>query len=282
MNLVITVEENPQTYRLFCVQGDNAKGVDFENEETVMNLNYGVGGSLRLSTSPSGKSGDWTYFSLLGKTLSWTVDLSNVPCGLNATFYSVHLSQGMGYRDACATFPSTTELDFMEANQHAWHTTLHRSSGDCGGAPPVGIGGTISDSRYLFYDVSGTQSNSSLLYGPGSTYTINTLLPFQATMNFVQDGQGVLTNVVIKLSQGANTIGQQFHAENEEYKGWLAALGKEVGVVDGNQGNVLVWSLWTGGLNWLESPPCPRGSSPKCTATSCQCTISDISLTTVE
>jgi len=278
MNLVITCDDSPQSYRLFCVEGDHAKGVTFDNENRSMTLNYGVGGSLRLSTSPSGTSGNWTYFSLLGKTLSWNVDLSNVPCGLNATFYSVHLAQGMGYRDACATFPTTTELDFMEANQHAWHTTLHRSSGDCGSAPPVGIGGTISDPRYLFYDVSGQQTNTSLLYGPGSTYTINTLVPFQATMNFIQDDHHILQSVVITLHQAGNTIGQRWDADNEEYKGWLAALGKEMGVVDESQGNVLVWSLWTGGLNWLESPPCPRGCSPKCTATSCQCTISNICL----
>jgi hypothetical protein len=283
MNLVITLDETPQEFRLFCAEGDNARGVHLAGSS--MNLNYGVGGSLRLSTSPSGKSGDWTYFHLLGKSLAWTVDLSNVPCGMNATFYSVLLSQGNGYRDACATFPSTTEMDFMEANQYAWHTTLHRKSGDCGSAPPVGVGGTISDSRYLFYDFSGHQTQSSLLYGPGTTYTINTLLPFQAKMDFILNSNnsstGDLVSVVITLSQDGNTIGQQFHVGNEEYKGWLAAIGKEIGVVDDSQGNVLVWSLWTGNLNWLESPPCGRGASPRCTDTSCQFTISEISLTTI-
>lgn len=275
MNLSLTVDGSLEAYRLFCVEGDQARGVDLSG--TRMTLNYGVGGSLRLSTSPSGASGDWSYFSFLGKTLSWTVDLSNVPCGLNATFYSVHLSQGQGYHDACSTFFTTTELDFMEANQYAWHTTLHRASHDCGSAPPIGYGGTISDPRYLFKDLGGsTTTPTHLLYGPGTAYTINTLLPFQASLSFEVNAQEELETVALTLSQGDHAIGQQYDAHNEEYKGWLAALGKEM-VSQKTQGNVLVWSLWTGGLNWLESPPCP-GTSPHCTSTSCQYTISDISL----
>jgi tripartite-type tricarboxylate transporter receptor subunit TctC len=59
-------------------------------------------------------------------------------------------------------------------------------------------------------------------------------------MDFIQNSTGDLVSVVIKLSQGENTIGQQFYVGNEEYKGWLAAVGKEIGVVDDSQGNVLV------------------------------------------
>ena len=146
--VTITTDDIPSSYRLFCVESDNSKGVTIE--DSSMNINYGIGGSLRLSTSSTGKEGDWTYFDLLGKTLSWNVDLSNVPCGLNATFYSVYSKHGEGYRDACATYPSTTELDFMEANLYCWHTTLHRAHNDCGSAPPIGLGGTIQNSRYQF------------------------------------------------------------------------------------------------------------------------------------
>ena len=275
MNIELNVDDTTESYRLFCVEGEQAKGVDLSGPR--MTLNYGVGGSLRLSTSPSGTSGDWTFFNLLGRTLSWTVDLSNVPCGLNATFYAVSLTQKDGYHDACATFFTTTEVDFMEANQHAWHTTLHRGSHDCGSAPPVGIGGTISDPRYLLKDLHGEQKDSSLLYGPGDTYTIDTRFPFQASVAFALDDKDRLEKVVLSLSQGDHAIGQQWDATNEEYKGWLEGLGNEL--VGGNvKGNVLVWSLWTGGLGWLESPPCPGGSSPRCTSTSCQYTISDISI----
>jgi len=269
--LEVNQDSVPTTYRLFCAEGDQARGVTMTENNTVMNLNYGVGGSLRLSTSPSGTSGNWSYFPVLGKTISWTVDLSNVPCGLNATFYSVVLEQGWGYRDACATFPSTTELDFMEANRYSWHTTLHRGKNDCGSAPPIGIGGTVSnasDPRYLFHDLVG-QAPANTLYGPGENYQINTLLPFQASISFHTESE-VLVAVALVLSQGGHAIGQSFTETNEEYKGWLAGLGKEIVT-----GNVGVWSLWTGNLNWLESPPCGKGSSPKCTNTSCQYTMSN-------
>jgi len=266
--LDVLVENIPTTYRLFCAEGDQARGVTMTDENRVMNLNYGVGGSLRLSTSSTGTSGNWSYVDVLGKTVSWTVDLSNVPCGLNATFYSVVLEQGEGYRDACATFPSTTELDYMEANRYAWHTTLHRGKNDCGSAPPIGYGGTISDSRYLFKDLVGNTPTNAL-YGPGDTYQINTLLPFNASISF-QTESDVLVRVMVKLGQGDHAIGQSFDHTNEEYPGWLENVGKEI--VDRN---VWVWSLWTGNLNWLESPPCGRGSSPRCTNTSCQYTISE-------
>jgi len=273
--LTISQDDTAEAYRLFCAEGDHAKGVSCDG--AVMNLKYGIGGSLRLSTSPTGTNTHWTYFSLLGKTLSWDVDLSNVPCGLNATFYSVFLHDGNSYRDACATFPSTTELDFMEANRYAWHTTLHRGSNDCGGAPPVGIGGTIQDPKYRFYDLNDIQKNASQLYGPGGSYTIDTLLPFHASISF-ECTSGVLTSVNIKLSQGAQGIGQSYTSSNEEYKGWLAALGTEMGAVTTTSGNVLVWSLWTGGLNWLESPPCGRNSHPSCDADSCRYTVSNTNI----
>jgi hypothetical protein len=275
----LTISEGgiEDSFRLFCAEGDQAKGVSCQG--SFLNLNYGTGGSLRLSTSSTGTNTHWTYFSLLGKTLSWDVDLSNVPCGLNATFYSVFLHDGNSYRDACATFPSTTELDFMEANRYAWHTTLHRGSNDCGSAPPIGIGGTIGDPRYQFQDRNGIQKNASQLYGPGELFCINTLIPFHASISFeISSSSSTLTSVVIILSQGAQSIGQTYDASNEEYKGWLLDLGQEIGAVTSTSGNVLVWSLWTGGLNWLESPPCGRNSHPSCDANSCQYTLSNISI----
>jgi hypothetical protein len=265
-----------QNYRLFCAESDYAKGVNTTPQGISMNLNYGVGGSLRLSTSPTGKEGDWTYFSLLGKTISWEIDLSNVPCGLNSTFYSVYLKDGQSYKDACATYPSTTELDFMEANKYSWHTTLHRANNDCGSAPPIGFGGTINNSKYQFYDVSGQQKNVNLLYGPGTQYLINTLENFTASIEF-STTNNILDSVNIILEQSGNKIGQSYNSNNEEYKGWLEALGKEM-VVTETSGNVLVWSIWTGGLNWLESPPCGYNSKPKCDSNSCQYTISNINL----
>ena len=276
----LTMSSNniPSEYRLFCAESDYAKGVTID--QSSMNLNYGVGGSLRLSTSPSGKEGDWSYFNVFNTRLSWKVDLSNVPCGLNATFYSVFLHQGQSYKDACATWPSTTELDFMEANRYCWHSTFHRGSNDCGSAPPVGYGGTISSSKYQFYDLLGDQQDVHLLYGPGPQYSINTLEVFSASIEF-KGPDGVLTAITVTLEQGDHQIGQVLDFENEEYKGWLEGLGKEINAVTPTSGNVLVWSVWTGGLNWLESPPCGYNSRASCDSQSCQYTISEIDLKTM-
>lgn len=266
------------TFRLYCTESDYAQGIVADGGNQ-MTLAYNQ--SHRLATSSDGQDKDWAFVPLFNKTIQWTVDLSTVPCGLNATFYSTNLQQGQAYADACATNPGATEFDFMEANQYAWHSTLHLKSNDCGQAPPIGYGGTINNPKYLFTDTSTTSQTNT--YGPGTQFSINTLLPFTATITQTVDSStGNLTVVNVALTQtGASgttrKITAQWDVTNEEYPGWLTQFGQQINDTSSTNGNVLFWSLWTGGLDWLESPPCPVGASAS-TDTSYVYSISDISI----
>jgi hypothetical protein len=231
--------------------------------------------SHRLATSTDGKDRDWAFVHLFNTTLEWTVDLSTIPCGLNATFYSAKQSVGSQYVDACATNPSETEFDFMEANRDSWHTTLHLKVNDCGQAPPIGYGGTISKPEYLFKDTNGSTQNT---YGAGDEFTINTLLPFQAKIVQTVNEQQQLVSVALSLTQNTRGVSVKLDSSNEEYPGWLQKFGEEINDTASDYGNVFYWSLWTGGLDWLESPPCPQGASTPTSDTD-QYKISNIQVT---
>ena len=68
--------------------------------------------------------------NLLGKTLRFTADVSNVPCSNNAALYFVSMSGTSpdGYCDI-QTSPSCTEIDVFEANVGAIQATIHTQRG---------------------------------------------------------------------------------------------------------------------------------------------------------
>ncbi len=75
---------------------------------------------------------------LLGKSLSFTIDMSDVPCGCNAALYLVQMDApsvdgGSGYCDIQGfddpSAEACTELDIIEGNQKALQSTLHTAQG---------------------------------------------------------------------------------------------------------------------------------------------------------
>jgi hypothetical protein len=258
--VLLNINASSEIYRLYCTESDFTQGI-IAIGTNLISIAYNQ--SHRLATSSNGTDTNWAFVPLFSKIIEFDVDVSKIPCGLNATFYSTNLKIGSQYLDACATSPGATEFDFMEANKYAWHTTLHLKNNDCGSAPPIGFGGTINNSAYLFTDT--TTISQTFTYGPGTQYSINTEYPFHVNITQTIDS-GNLTSVILTLSQTLNNITKSIRAQldntNEEYPGWLTEFGQEINTTSATQGNVLFWSLWTGGLDWLESPPCPQGVSP--------------------
>ena len=79
----------------------------------------------------------YQHFHLVGKSLSFTIDLSNVACGCNAALYLVQMSvpsdKDAQYCDIQGfdsdEFEPCTELDVIEGNHKALQATLHTSQG---------------------------------------------------------------------------------------------------------------------------------------------------------
>merc|ERR1712039_148418 len=97
----------------------------------------------------------------------------------------------MGYCDAnrvCGV--ACAEIDLQEANEHAWHSTLHVH--DDGSGVGVGYGGGDG------WD--GHRDWTSREYGPGGA-CIDTKLPFQVAVSFPTDARGQLIAMDIHLSQ---------------------------------------------------------------------------------
>ena len=266
----IEIDGVAQTYRLFCTESDYTPGVVATGDTSITLIYNSVTGTgNRLATSSNGQDRNWAFLPVFNKTLEWTIDFSNQPCGLNNSFYSAIQTIGSDYGDGCITNPPAAEFDFMEGNRSVWHTTLHLKDNDCGTAPSIGYGGTINQlppseiPKYAFKNEDGTTDNT---YGYGSEFTINTEYPFQAKIEQNVNSENVLESITLTLSQGDKKVTAGFDSSNEEFPGKLKKFGEELNDVSDTTGNVIFWSLWgkaqTGAdLDWLETPPCEPGST---------------------
>jgi len=140
--------------------------------------------------------------NLLGKTMRYTVDLTGAGCGCNAAFYLTSMRQNTQpsecsdyYCDAnnvCGE--SCAEIDIMEANQFAWHSTLHTATDHSG----VGGGFGGGDSW------NGPRDWGSAEYGPGAS-CVDTAAPFDVAVSFPVDSQGALAAMEVTLSQSGKS-----------------------------------------------------------------------------
>lgn len=195
----------------------------------------------------------WKYYDILNKQTTFTVFTGGVPCGYNLAFYTSAIPLNQPYCDGQSGL-DCTEIDYMECNAFSWHTTLHKGNDDKGGVP-IGVGGTIdqysqTEQRFIDYNGRSTQN----VYGYGKEFLINTENEFKATF-IMSAPSGIITKVEVILEQGENKIGQIY---KEPYQGYYEELSKELQL----KKNVLVVSGWTGGMDWLDSPPCPQQDPP--------------------
>ena len=120
----------------------SSTGVAFEGFEFHGNATTVGGTQLKLKGNNRGyavkdyKATKWpdvkyTKLQLLGKTLSWSTDVSNVGCGCNAALYLVAMpdggnASGARYCDIQMKPPNgCVELDLQEGNAKAMQATLH-------------------------------------------------------------------------------------------------------------------------------------------------------------
>jgi len=136
---------------------------------------------------------DYAAFKLLGKKLSYEVDLSGAGCGCNVALYLVSMRQNT-LKSQCEDFycdansvcgVACAEIDIQEANRHAFHATLHSQDDKSGVAN--GIGG-----------LNGIWSSED--YGPDGR-CIDTHRTFSVSAAFPVSTDGSLEAMEIELSQ---------------------------------------------------------------------------------
>jgi len=205
-------------------------------------VTVGLGPRFYLANSCASSLGP-TVFSavkLLGGSISFTVDISKIGCGLNAAFYLVSMpgsgagSNGDYYCDANAVGgnPSCSEMDLFEANRHAIQITAHRCTSATSGCDGGGC-------------ARNTQSISNG-FGPSSSFTINSASPFTVKITF---NGNPLTSITSVISQSSKSI--TLTHDSSCGSGYLSTVGTALGL-----GMVPVWSYWSGSMSWLDSPAC--------------------------
>jgi hypothetical protein len=178
--------------------------------------------------------------SLLGKTWSFTVDLSAAGCGCNVAMYFVSMHQNTVpgtcdsdyYCDAnsvCGTH--CAEIDVVEANKHALHTTAHTAYDGSGSAG--GLGG-------------GMRSFTKSDYGPGGRL-VDTSHPFTMHTYFRGSGDSLSAIEVTLVGASGGTI--HYTASTSSYLSQLSSA-----VLAGMTPVVSYWSAPD--MRWLDSAYC--------------------------
>ncbi|KAI1434501.1 concanavalin A-like lectin/glucanase domain-containing protein [Xylaria sp. CBS 124048] len=274
------------------IQGDGnytANGVTTSGNALTMNQYIFPDGEAQNS-SPRlyllGDDDDFEMLQLLGQELTFTVDLSTLPCGENGALYLTEMDKsggrsqyntggaqyGSGYCDAqcpVSTWKNGTlntdnsgyccnEMDILEGNSRANAFTPHPCNAGDTDCDKSGCGFNPYASGYTDY------------YGPG--LTVDTSRPFTIVTQFnTDDGTttGTLTSITRKYLQdgavipSANADGDTIHADScstAASYGGLAAMGEALG-----RGMVLTFSIWNDPsqfMNWLDS-----GSAGPCSST---------------
>mmetsp|Transcript_97936 Transcript_97936/g.310605 ORF Transcript_97936/g.310605 Transcript_97936/m.310605 type:complete len:535 (-) Transcript_97936:55-1659(-) len=150
-------------------------------------------------------NGRYSALNFKGKVMRFTVDLSGAGCGCNAAVYLVSMKQnsrvsscGDYYCDAnevCGVYCS--EIDIMEANRHAFHSTLHSSHDRTGQTDGYGGGGKDGDGNWTW---SGPRTFGKSAFGPAGE-CVDTAQPFMVEANFPTDASGELEAMGVRLSQ---------------------------------------------------------------------------------
>ena len=206
------------------------------------------GGRVYIGDVPSDIITPESFYqiNLLGKTLVFDVDLSNVGCSCNGALYLVNMpaygpkqqpapgANGDFYCDANAVGGTyCPEMDVMESNKFAMASTAHT----CQLLPPhfypscdhAGCGTNILD-----VDINE--------FGPGKR--IDTNKPFTLSVSFVTGENSTLIEIMNYFFQDGNTF--EFNACQPDY---LQRMSESL------KGIVMTMSLWgtgPGGMSWLD------------------------------
>jgi len=240
-------------------------GTGGEIDGDTLTLRHNAGFSVLSKCEKDWEPDSIAQFKLLGRTMSFTVDLSRVGCACNLAFYLIsspardllgHPNPGTDragqppyYCDANKVGGQwCPEIDIMEANNHAFQATLHSCAKPTNG-------------HYELCDRMGCAQNTRTqhgAYGPGSEFRIDTRLPFDVHTEFLED-EGVLTGMRTILHQAGKhvVLGHSNCAGTD-----LAKLSDAM--KDGMSLRITYWGAEAQTMAWMDAPPCgPQSCSGK-------------------
>jgi hypothetical protein len=152
--------------------------------------------------------------NLLGGSIEYDMDLSQMTCGCIAALYLVRSpahyddgsydsTDGFYYCDAQAVGGEyCPEFDIMEANQYAYQTTAHPCYTSYNGhyTDNCEHGGLCIQNSVDNWNHSGINN-----YGPGSWYQIDTTKEFHVKIEFMEEN-GQFQQSQTTLTQGSNSV----------------------------------------------------------------------------
>jgi len=210
---------------------------------------------------------------LLGKTVSYKLDLSKVGCGCNVALYLIEYPakdwSGNPSKGSCDYSPYycdanqvcgqwCPEIDIMEANNHAFQSTPHKCD-----AP-------TKEGHYSNCDRGGCGKNTKDIqgsYGPGPQYTIDTRSPFEVHTSF-HGSPGWFEGMTTVLEQGSKKVVMKLDS-CPGYYGQLSESMKQ-----GMSLRLTYWGQEASTMAWMDSPPC---GGQVCSGTNAgQAVISDL------
>lgn len=233
----------------------NKGGSGVNVDGSKLTIDYGPRVYLGKSCDQS-MNGDMFWSpNLLGKNVSYTVNLAGAGCGCNIAFYLVSMPARNGdgspnptkcgdyYCDAnlvCGV--GCPEFDIMEANNAADHVTPHKCDGNSPNYYNCDGGGCVKAIDYN-------------QFGPGKG-TIDTNKDFKVQIGFAKGGSG-LDHVTTILTQEGRSM-SVYH--NDCGGGYLQSMGNSLA-----QGMTFTISSWGdkgsgGDMQWLDVPPCNPGT----------------------
>jgi len=237
----LNYHEDGKVKQAYIIDGvwDTSRGGNVHISENRFHLTMPHGPRLyfgqKCVESPSPDA--FLKMNLLGKTLSYNVDLTGVSCACNAALYFVTMPAGVKtkcndyYCDANAVCGSNcAELDIQEGNSHAWATTAHHA-----------------------YDAKGCEMHPSVVdYGPGKMID-PTLSYVHVNTAFHAEGN-TLIRLETTLSQGDKHV-KIVHDSKCGHN--LDAIGEDMA----KTGMVLTLSNWGSdhkSMDWLDGETCGK------------------------
>jgi len=241
-----------------------------------LTVQHNSGFSAFSSCEASWKAEALSQFKLLGQVMSFTVDLGKVGCGCNLALYLTHMpardftgqfklgedrgGQPAYYCDANKVGGQwCPEVDIMEANTHAFQSTLHNCDAPTGG-------------EYTYCDRIGCSESTrkaAAVYGPGSGYSIDTRQPFEVRSEFFER-EGELVGLRTTLVQQAKQVVLSHTSCDAGYLKTLTAPLKS-----GMALSITYWGQDASSMAWLDSPAC---GNQECGASAGQGILSNISI----